>query len=198
MPDATESPERMGPVDGSDVEEDLQEDLEPMSFRRRTARVLAVLASLLMAGIWAYALWGPHLVGAPGVLTDRTFPIAAEDICTRSATVIGALPPAFASPNSGARAEVVASANIELALMLGRLDAIAPTDGGKDATMVSQWLTDWHTYLGDRETYAVALETDPKARLYVSTKENQQITKPIDFFATYNKMENCMTPGDLA
>jgi hypothetical protein len=195
MTDATEAAERTEPVDGSAGDE----DLEPMSFQRRTARVLAVLASLLVAGIWAYALWGPHLVGAPGVLTDKTFPVAAQSICTQSATVISALPPAFASANSGARAEVVTQANVELALMLKRLDAIAPPAAdGKDATMISEWLTDWHTYVGDREAYAVALESDPKARLYVTQKDNQQISKPIDFFATYNKMENCMTPGDLA
>jgi hypothetical protein len=195
MTDATETTGTPGPVDGTPVDE----DDEPMSFRRRTARIFAILGALVIIGVWSYALWGPHLVGAPGVVADRTFPIAAQSICTESAAVISALPPAFASPNSGARAEVVAQANIELALMLKRLDAIAPVvDGGKDPKMISDWLADWHTYLGNREEYAVALQTDPKARLYVATKENQQITNPIDFFATYNKMENCKTPGDLA
>ena len=38
---------------------------------------------------------------------------------------------------------------------------------------------------------------DPKARFYVSTKDKGQVSRPIDFFATFNKMYNCVTPDDI-
>ena len=83
--------------------------------------------------------------------------------------------------------------------MLRRLEATAPAaDASNDGRMINEWLTDWQTYLGDRDRYVDALEADSSARFYVTEKvKGQQITKPIDFFATYNDMPNCVTPGDL-
>ena len=83
--------------------------------------------------------------------------------------------------------------------MLGRLDAIAPApESGNDGRMLGEWLADWRTYMGDRDRYVDALEADATARFFVTEKvKGQQITKPIDFFATYNDMPNCRTPGDL-
>ena len=83
--------------------------------------------------------------------------------------------------------------------MLADLRANAPAaTSGNDGRMIDEWLTDWNTYMGDRERYVTALEADSTARFYVTEKtKGQQITKPIDFFATYNDMPNCVTPGDL-
>ena len=44
---------RVAPGDETD------DDLEPLSFRRRTARLLAVLIVVLIIGMWGYALFGP-------------------------------------------------------------------------------------------------------------------------------------------
>jgi hypothetical protein len=177
----------------------LVEDAQPMSFGRRTARVLAVVVMLCIAVLWAYTLWGPTKKTPPGQLADPTWAVAAQATCTRAAAIIDALPPAFTATDAGARAEVIAQANDALRSMLAALDASAPPAGASnDGRMIGEWLADWRTYLGDRERYVDALDANPDARFYVTEKvKGQQITKPIDFFATYNDMPNCVTPGDL-
>jgi hypothetical protein len=179
--------------------EGIVDDAEPMSFGRRSGRFLALGVAVAIAALWAYALWGPTEKNPPGLLADTTVATQFESICTDAAGQIGALPPAFATRDAGARAEVVTEANGYLDTMLLRLRQAAPSaDSGNDGRMIQEWLGDWQTYLGNRQDYVTALKDDPKARLLVSEKDKQQITEPIDFFAKYNDMENCMTPGDLA
>jgi hypothetical protein len=187
-----------GNIPGTD-DSPVVEEAEPMSFRGKTARVLAILVVILIAGLWSYALWGPTKKTAPGVMSDPSFGRAAQLICTDAASIISALPPAYSSPDAGARAEVIQQSNAALTIMLARLAAIAPSaDQGKDAAMVQEWLGDWQTFMGDRERFVAALETDPNARFFVTMKDRRQVTEPVDFFATYNDMPNCETPGDLA
>lgn len=175
------------------------DDAEPMSLGRRAGRFLAILVAIGIAALWVYTLWGPTKKDPPGLLTDTAIATEFQSICTEAAGQIGALPPAYATREAGARAEVIAEANGYLDTMLIRLRQVAPAaDAGNDGRMVQEWLGDWQTYLGDRQKYVVALEDDPKARLLVSEKDKRQVTEPIDFFAKYNEMENCMTPGDLA
>ena len=175
------------------------EHAEPMSFGRRTSRILAVAVMACIAALWVYTLWGPTKKTAPGVLADPSWAVAAQVTCTRAAAAIEALPPAYSAPDAPARAEVIATANRALRTMLGDLEASAPAaELSNDGRMINEWLADWRTYMGDRDRYVVALEADPDARFYVTEKvKGQQITKPIDFFATYNDMPNCVTPGDL-
>lgn len=175
------------------------DELEPMSFGRRTARVLAVLVMLCIAALWAYTLWGPTKKTPPGVLADSSFAVSAQEICTRAAATLDALPPAYSAADAADRAGVIARANTALTEMLDQLHAIAPpAASGNDGRMIDEWLTDWGTYMSDRQRYVTALNDDPTARFYVTEKtKGQQITKPIDFFATYNDMPNCVTPGDL-
>lgn len=174
-------------------------ELEPLSFGQRTARVLAISVMLCIAALWAYTLWGPTKKTPPGVLADATWAVQAQAICTDAAAEIDALPPAYTAKDAPARADVIITANGSLRAMLQRLDGIAPAaEASNDGRMIHEWLADWQTYLGDRERYVDALEADATARFYVTEKvKGQQITKPIDFFATYNDMTNCVTPGDL-
>lgn len=174
------------------------EAIEPMSFRRRTARILALIAVLVIVFLWGWALFFPPSTKAPGTLTDRTFPDAAEPICTDAAAALAALPAAHDTPDPVSRSQVVSQSDVILNGMLARLDAIAPpADSNHEARNISEWLADWHTFVGDRETYAEALMNDPQARFYVTKKEKRQITAPIDFFATFNQMPNCVTPDDI-
>lgn len=184
---------------GAGVMAELVEDGEPMSFGRRTSRILAVGVMVCIAALWVYTLWGPTKKTAPGVLAEPSWAVAAQATCTRAAAAIDALPPAYSAPDAPARAEVIAEANTALRTMLGELEASAPAaELSNDGRMINEWLVDWRTYLSDRDKYVDALEADPDARFYVTEKvKGQQITKPIDFFATYNDMPNCVTPGDL-
>jgi hypothetical protein len=179
--------------------EGVVDDAEPMSFGRRAGRLLALAVAIGIAALWAYTLWGPTKKDPPGLLADRASATQFESICTETAGQIGALPPAYATREAGARAEVIEEANGYLDTMISRLRQVAPAaDQGNDGRMIQEWLGDWQTYLGDRQNYVAALADNPQARFLVSEKDKRQITEPIDFFAKYNEMENCMTPGDLA
>lgn len=180
---------------------DLPDDAEPLSLGRRAARIVGVVVALGIAVLWAYALWGPTEKSFPGTLSDTAFVTRAQEICTVTAGELAALEPAYRSRDAGARAEVIAEANVALAGMLDQLDAVAPSaDSGNDGRMIQEWLADWRTYLADRERYVGELADDPEARFYVSEKDNRQVTEPIDFFAgrANEDMDNCVTPGDLA
>ena len=124
----------------------------------------------------------------------------SQSICTETANQIGALPPAYATRDAGARAEVIAQANGYLATMLVRLRAVAPAaDQGDDGRMTQEWLGDWQTYLGDRQNYVGGPGRRPRRPvLRRRRRTGGQVTEPIDFFAKDNEMENCVTPGDLA
>jgi hypothetical protein len=174
-------------------------DVQPLSFGNRTARMLAIGVMLCIAALWSYTLWGPTKKTPPGVLADSAWAVQAQATCTKAATTIDALPEAFTAPDAAARALVITKANVALRTMLDELTASAPTaESSNDGRMISEWLADWRTYLADRDRYVAALDANPDARFYVTEKvKGQQITKPIDFFATYNDMPNCVTPGDL-
>jgi hypothetical protein len=196
MSDAPVSPSGSTGADPEGID-----DAEPMSFGRRTSRILALVVAVAMAVLWVYALWGPTEKTFPGTLSDPSFAEQAQPICTDAAARLALLAPAYQSREASARADVIAEANTELAVMLGRLEEIAPpADGSEDGRMIQEWLGDWRTYLADRERYVVELEADPGARFYVSEKDNRQVTEPIDFFAgrANEEMDNCVTPGDLA
>lgn len=189
MPTSPEDP------DGALVDD----DVAPLSVGRRLSRILAVVVAVFIAGMWAYALWGPVQRVSQGKFDSTAFPEVAEPICARSLAVIDALPPAYETRDSGARADVVEAANLELAVMLDELEAVAPPPGaGDDGRMIDEWLADWRTFLGDRERYVEALASDPDARLLVTEKEGRQITEPIDYLSEVNDMPACATPGDLA
>jgi len=170
---------------------------EPMSFRARTARVLALLAVVVIVGLWGWALFFPPSEKPPATLKDRTFPDTAEAICTNAAAQLSQLPKSYATPNPIERADVVSKTDVILNDMLDQLNGATPPPDAHEASNVAEWLSDWRTYVGDRAAYSKALTNDPNARFYVSLKEKDQITKPIDFFATMNKMYNCVTPDDI-
>jgi hypothetical protein len=175
------------------------DDAEPMSFGRRSGRILAIVVGVAIAAMWAYALWGPTERNPPGLLSDTNYATQFQSVCSETAAQIAGLPPAYSTRDAGARSEVIAEANGYLDAMLVRLSAIAPpADSGEDGRMIQEWLGDWRTYVGNRQAYVLALADDPNARLLVAEKDRRQVTEPIDFFAKYNEMENCMTPGDLA
>lgn len=178
--------------------DDGEGDDGPMSLRRRTARILALLAVALIAVLWGWALFFPPSTTRPGTLTDSSFPDAAEPICTEAAGRLALLPAGYLTPDHVERAAVVARSNVVLGDMVDRLTAIAPAlDGSKEPEMIAEWLADWRTYVADRIDYADRLAGDASARFYVTKKDRGQVTRPIDFFAEANHMENCVTPADI-
>jgi len=184
-----------GDVTGAEHQPD--EHIEPMSFRRRTAQLLAIGSVVLIAGLWAYALFWPHPTTPPGRLDDPTFADAAAGVCAATDGQLAELPPAWSTPSAPERAAVVGRSVVLLTAMVDELSRLAPPTGTNDGMMVDEWLTDWRTYIADRQSYADRLATDPGARFYESIKSNAQVSRPIDFFAVANRMDDCSTPADL-
>lgn len=169
--------------------------------RRQRYRPGQLAVAVLVAGMlamWIYVLYlafGPGRQAPPDRLDDPTFATAAQARCEEALAEVAELPRAADTPSAAERAEVVARANEVFAAMLDDLDGLVP--GGEDGTLVRAWLTDWRTYLDDREAYATALRSDPDAQLLVSPKNSQQVTEYLDAFAGDNRMPACATPIDV-
>jgi hypothetical protein len=166
--------------------------------KSKVARVLVTLAVIGMVGMWVYVLYlafGPGRADPPDRLADRSFAATAQATCSAALDRVAELPPAHTSKTAADRSEVIVKADGYLREMLDQLDRIVPA--GDDGRITKEWLADWRTYLGDREDFADALLTNPKARLLVSPKKGDQITEYLDAFAGDNNMAACSTPGDV-
>ncbi len=167
--------------------------------RRWTAgRLLVLVLIVAMVTMWGYVLYlafGPGRQAPPDRLDDPAFAVAAQARCSAALDDVAVLPRAVATATADERAEVVGTANEIFASMLDDLETLAP--GGEDGELVRAWLADWHTYLGDRQAYVVALRSDPAAQLLVSAKDREQITEFLDAFAADNQMIACATPIDV-
>ena len=164
------------------------------------ARWLVRAAVVGMVAMWAFVLYLAVVRGradSPDKLEDPTFAERAQEACSARLDLIAELPPAADAPDAATRGRTVAQANGHLADMLDDLAALEPLVApGEDREIVGEWLTDWRTYLDDREAYAAALEEDPEARLFVTAKGGEQITEYLDQFARDNDMPACSTPAD--
>jgi hypothetical protein len=171
---------------------------EPSRTTRRItpSRVAIVLILLGIAGLWGYALTRQPKP-PPDKLDDAAFAVRAEELCTATANQRDALPQAFQTDDPIERAQVVEESNEELAVLLGDLEALVPA-AERDQRMLSEWLGDWQTYLGNRRAYAERLRGEGDTRIYVAEKDGRQITVAIDRFAEVNGMGACRTPKDIS
>lgn len=172
--------------------------VDPDARRWTTGRVVVVVLVVAMIGMWGYVLYLAFVPGRqppPDRLDDPGFATAAQERCAEALDEIAVLPRAVDAATADDRADVVEDANRRLDAMLDDLEAMVP--GGEDGELVTEWLADWRTYLGDRAAYAVALRSDPDAQLLVSAKDRDQVTEYLDAFARDNRMISCGTPIDV-
>lgn len=164
----------------------------------RAAKVTVIVLVAGMVAMWGYVLYlaiGPGRADPPDRLDDPTFAMGAQVRCRDALDQIALLPRAIEADTNTERADSVEQANAHLDAMLTDLEALIPD--GVDGELVSKWLADWRTYLGDRAAYATALRNDPEARLLVTAKDHEQITEHLDAFAADNRMPSCSTPLDV-
>lgn len=171
---------------------------EPLAMTWSVARVAAVIAVLAMIAFWAWIFAGGPRKTNPDYLADRDFAAAAEARCGELRDQLAELPPAEDAESAADRAVVLAQANVLLGDMIDDIEAIAP-DSGDDAKIVTGWLADYRTYLGDREAYATALRTDPGAQLILTENDRLRdgVDKTIQIFSQVNDIKDCDTPGDV-
>lgn len=175
-------------------------DRRPTGSRRRTGVVASLLAGVALVGVWVYVLF----VYDPGLmideLADRSFPVAAEQVCAETRAQLEALPPASLAESAADRADTVELSNALLLEMVADLRPLAPTGPPEVRAGVEEWLDDWVAYIDDRQQYVENLRADEDARFLESTKgaQHRGITRAINGFAEVNRMESCATPGDLS
>jgi hypothetical protein len=171
----------------------------PDEGRRWTVgKVATVVVVLAMVGFWAWIFAGGPAKENPDRIADRAYVARLEDRCQALRTEIGKLPPAEDTPDHAERAAVLDQANAAIAAFIDDVAAGAPKTGDAAASLKG-WLTDWRTYLRDRETYADRLRTDPKARLQIdetTVGSGDGVDKAIEVFAQVNEIDACATPGD--
>ena len=165
--------------------------------RRRITTGIVVSVTAVIFGLWIYAFffYDPGLM--IDELADRTFPTEAEKVCAAAESRLEQLPPANLAGSAAERAGTVEQANVILQGMVDQLRPLVPQGEGKVTSGVDEWVSDWETYLDDRAEYADGLRVDPDTRFQETRKANRQISRAIDAFAQVNRMESCMTPGDV-
>jgi hypothetical protein len=168
--------------------------------RSRVALVATLIAVAVLLGGWVYVLF----LYDPGLmideLADRSFPDAAEQVCAAAMQQFDELPTADLATSASERADVVARSNVILSQMIADLRPLQPTGPPEVADGVGEWLDDWTTYIGNRESYVENLRLDDEARFLESTKgsDTKGITRAINSFAQVNRMDSCTTPADLS
>ncbi len=183
-----------------DVDPDLPPGLEPDRRSPRRRRITFTLAAIFTVGtfaVWIYAFffYDPGLM--IDELADRTFPKQAEQVCKAAMDRLDQLPPSNTATSATQRADTVAQANTILGGMVTDLRPLVPQGQGRITTGVEEWVSDWQTFLHDREQYVDGLRHDPDTRFEESKKANRQISLAIDSFAQVNRMDSCATPGDV-
>jgi hypothetical protein len=165
--------------------------------RRRFWLAMAATFTALTFGLYIYAFFFYD----PGLLIDelpsRAFPDAAEKVCAQAQAKLEDLPISTSSRTAAERADVVDQANAILRDMVAQLEPLVPQGQGKITTGVQEWVTDWGHYVDDRQAYADGLRRDPDTRFVERRKANRQISLAIDSFAQVNRMDSCVTPGDV-
>jgi hypothetical protein len=181
------------PPGDADIDADI---CEPTATRRWTPlRVVLLIAIIGIVAMWVYIFSGLARGRSPDSLDDTTVPPRAEAICAPVFTELEKPNPSRPADAPGRAAEVERS-TARLARMVDELQLLTPA-ADRDHRIYGEWISDWRTYIGNRNDFARRLRADATARLYVAQKGAKQITEPIDGFAKSNRMPSCTTPSDL-
>jgi hypothetical protein len=164
--------------------------------RHRLWLVLGAVGFLAMAGFWLAIFTGTFEWSNPDTVHDATWVHDAGAVCAPAAATINDLPRAQSAHSATQRASTIDTGTDALDKMVAGLDRLHPA-GASNQTMVSEWLADWHVYLGDRRAYAANLRVNKDAKPLVSERHGGWVTDAIDELANGNNIPQCATPGDM-
>jgi hypothetical protein len=161
-------------------------------------RGLAIVAVVAMVIFWVWIFSGAPAKQNPDRLQDRAYVAKLEDRCQALRDDLAELPNAANLKTQAQRADVLDDANVLVGEFIDDIAAGAPTSGDAGASMKG-WITDWRTYLANREDYAERLRTQPNAQLLLdrSTIGTDSVDKAIQIFTQVNEIPACETPGDV-
>lgn len=197
-------PETVDSTNGIDVDPQnpvpFVDPLDEGPNKGRRTLIIVTVAVAAVAITWLYIIFGYKPKLMIDELADPTFPRQAEQVCAAAKDQLAELPFASQARNATERAEWVDQSNRILSGMIDDLEPIVPREPRNVREGVEEWLTDWRTYIADRESYVQRLRKDPRARFLETAKggPSKGITRAITAFAQVNRMESCSTPADLS
>jgi hypothetical protein len=161
-------------------------------------RGLAIVAVVSMVIFWIWIFSGAAKKTNADYLENRTYAAALEKQCQGLRDQLDELPNAADMTSQAERADVLDDANVLVGQFIDEVAADAPKTGDAGKSMKG-WLTDWRTYLADREDYAQRLRTEDNAQLLLSrsTIGADSVDKTIQIFTQVNDIPACDTPGDV-
>jgi hypothetical protein len=177
----------------------------PASSGRRGVRpafIVIGVSILALVVMWTYILFYADTTN-PNRIADRAWATQAQATCTRYTNQINALPDAatFAKikPKSEAlrqRAAVGQQATDLLVRMVAELRALPVADGvSRDA--VGRWLTDYGTYIGDRQRQQAKWAAGQDPQFAETADHGHPLSVGMDDFSVANDMPACQVPQDM-
>ncbi len=192
------------PIDDADFEDELRkhnlrspEPDEDGSWGWTPGRIASVLLLVAIVGFWMWAFSPLAPRGHPDELDNSAFTVQAEARCTIANDGLAAIPGAREAVDLEDRADQIEASTAVLHELIADLRDSSASLNASDGELVAFWLTDWDTYLADRERHTARLRAGEDPPFEVTAKNNDPVTAPIDLFATINRMPACVSPGDV-
>lgn len=152
---------------------------------------------ILMALFWAAIFSGFFTHRNPDKLYDEAWVAQAAKICAPGAQAIKNLPNASTAKSPADRSNLLDRGTAALEPMVDRLESLPLPKRASDQTVVKGFLEDWRIYLEDRNRFAKALLSDPKAQPLMSEVHGGWVSDAIDAMASANDIMDCATPDDM-
>lgn len=153
-------------------------------------------ALVAMTLLWIYAFSGLPNSTPHDQVSDRDWATAVEQRCAVAKDLIDTLPPAPTRTDPLERALDVEAGTDALAAMLDDIAALPVV--GDDGDIVTEWITDYRTYVNDRRDYVAALRAGRDSRFGVTPSENgDPIDRRLNGFVTANNIPSCEVPQDV-
>lgn len=159
----------------------------------KAALTVTLIASF---GVWGYAYSGQADRTFPDTLDDAGYAAEIESVCDSEMQRFDALPNAEVADDNVERAEQITDRNQVLIEMIDNIAMVEATTE-RDGRLTAEWMSDWRTYVAERQDYADRFAQDPTAVAYFSAVGGERIEKRISRLATTNLMFSCETPSDV-
>jgi hypothetical protein len=159
---------------------------------RRTRRRIFLAIAVVVAIVWAYAIWFSVTQGSPEDL-DEDARAAVAGVCAEALSELVALPDFTEASTAQDNVELVRRENAIFDAMVTDIDAVEPVNPDS-ADALDEWLEDWRDLVAARAEFADDLATDGTARLRtpaVSSGALEPVTERMNGYAIQRGVAMC-------
>lgn len=162
------------------------------------ARLLGLSAFIAMALFWAWAFANANSVEHADRFEDPAFVERAQKVCTVHKTLIEELPLASGAKTPQERAVLIDAATDHLRNMVAELREIEEPNDAKAREIWPQFLSDYDTYIQDRDAWSAKLKEGLDERFILSPGvTGKRVTDLLTNFAEVNDMRACSPSHDV-